>query len=1372
MGLKELFRIDGRYNGNGKVLFSWHPDGSFLATTADKKSDRPEIHIFDRYGSHVCSYALKGPCGGMVWDKDGALLAVLQGGDSGVVPLFDANTKKWDVIETGWKEVSFISWSKVGPQLAVGTKKGNLLVYNKQEKQSYSIVGKHSKAITTGCWSADNVLILGSEDKTLSLSDHEGNKIDVIPLKYVPTDVKVADQKIDSSRKPGLGQASSDQTISLTLNQKTLYIINRNDKANPVELQFQPNYGDIVSYHWYGDGYIMIGFSNGFLVVISTHMTEIGNEQYSARVHKDGRLTMLTYNSRIKKVASCGDSKVAIVDMASNFKEVASDSIDFAGSAIPSRVDFTRDGQMLCVGLDDGTLVAYLASVPVLHDHYDTRLVYPEALRELTVVDVVADETLNTIRTENEPHLIALGPEHVAVAKNHRVWYYLLESGELLCTQNYMDCVQEVRLNRSHVAIRMQGRVILHAIGVDPDVEGGEHESATFPEEPEGHEIASCALTYDFLILGSVRGSVRYFYVQDWKFVNDYHLPSNAKIEALYPNSLGLRVLLLTDQDECVLYSPLDDKPVPVPECPASSVRVLWDSFDDNVFVLADEREFHTYIYVQDTVAGPVVNKIATTPRDREISPIIIYNGAVTFQTQSGSLARIILGSHDAVSPASQNLLAGSPEKLLKSFKQCLALMRLKDAWELAATLNTPAQYSELARTALHSIDHEMAIRAYRKLGEAGMVQALERVQYAEDKNLLAGYSALYERDYNKAQTLFVASSQPTAALEMRKDLLQWEQALKLAQTFAADEVPTIAREYAQQLEFRGEYAAAHDLYLKGDDESSQAGVTRMTIRLGDIPRGMRMAKESGNKQLCRECAVILEGMKQFNDAAQLYQYGEMHEKAAAIYIQAREFRLAAPLMAKITVPKLHLQYAQAKEKEGAYQEAAKEYAAGKDMDSVVRLCLDASKLNNPQKAFSIVRQSRSSEGAQMVAEFCETQGDYRAAIEFWLMAKQMDRAFSLAERHDEMDVYAEALGEAGSKADYISIAKYFEKKLKPGLAGRYHAQCGNYEEALDLFLECGEQFLDDAIQVVGRAKNDDLSQRLIDYLLGEKDGQTKDSKHVLKLYLVMGKYAQAANAALLIAKQEQNMGNYKVAHQTLFETFRDLRSHTKIPQDFSQTLRILHSYILVKILVQQQNHFNAALMLIRVAKNISKFPAHVVPILTSTVIECQRARLYQSAFEYASMLMRPEYRKNIKEELRKKIEAIVRKRNQSAKKDNEVEEELTPCPHCKTNISETELECRACKNSIPYCIATGKHMVFDDWSSCPNCAFPALYSAMLKLNQCPMCEGALVPGAVQKIDDPTMNLKLFQEGEASGEPSSASQEPEHAASGLPPDAY
>lgn len=71
-----------------------------------------------------------------------------------------------------------------------------------------------------------------------------------------------------------------------------------------------------------------------------------------------------------------------------------------------------------------------------------------------------------------------------------------------------------------------------------------------------------------------------------------------------------------------------------------------------------------------------------------------------------------------------------------------------------------------------------------------------------------------------------------------------------------------------------------------------------------------------------------------------------------------------------------------------------------------------------------------------------------------------------------------------------------------------------------------------------------------------------------------------------------------------------------------------------------------AARMLVRVARNITGFPRHVVPILTSTVIECQRADMKSTAFEYAAMLMRPEYRDDINPAYKRKIEAMVRKRD------------------------------------------------------------------------------------------------------------------------------
>ena len=71
----------------------------------------------------------------------------------------------------------------------------------------------------------------------------------------------------------------------------------------------------------------------------------------------------------------------------------------------------------------------------------------------------------------------------------------------------------------------------------------------------------------------------------------------------------------------------------------------------------------------------------------------------------------------------------------------------------------------------------------------------------------------------------------------------------------------------------------------------------------------------------------------------------------------------------------------------------------------------------------------------------------------------------------------------------------------------------------------------------------------------------------------------------------------------------------------------------------------------------ILRFPAHVVPILTSTVIECHRSGLYDSAFTYASMLMRPEYRSEIDEKFKKKFEGIIR---------YELIIELETWQHCK----------------------------------------------------------------------------------------------------------
>ena len=80
----------------------------------------------------------------------------------------------------------------------------------------------------------------------------------------------------------------------------------------------------------------------------------------------------------------------------------------------------------------------------------------------------------------------------------------------------------------------------------------------------------------------------------------------------------------------------------------------------------------------------------------------------------------------------------------------------------------------------------------------------------------------------------------------MRRDLLNWDTALQLAQSLASDEIPFISREYAQQLEFTGDYHAAlrhyeaavtRDAALREHDECCAGGVARMSIRTGDLRR-------------------------------------------------------------------------------------------------------------------------------------------------------------------------------------------------------------------------------------------------------------------------------------------------------------------------------------------------------------------------------------------------------------------------------------------------------------------------------------------------------------------------------------------------------
>lgn len=67
--------------------------------------------------------------------------------------------------------------------------------------------------------------------------------------------------------------------------------------------------------------------------------------------------------------------------------------------------------------------------------------------------------------------------------------------------------------------------------------------------------------------------------------------------------------------------------------------------------------------------------------------------------------------------------------------------------------------------------------------------------------------------------------------------------------------------------------------------------------------------------------------------------------------------------------------------------------------------------MKSPEQAVKIVRETRSIEGAKMVARFFESINDYSAAMQFLVLSKCYTEAFTMAQQNGLMELYAQVIG-------------------------------------------------------------------------------------------------------------------------------------------------------------------------------------------------------------------------------------------------------------------------------------------------------------------------------------------------------------------------
>ncbi|MES1909499.1 MAG: hypothetical protein MHM6MM_002228 [Cercozoa sp. M6MM] len=253
-----------------------------------------------------------------------------------VTQLLHAAGAKGKAASVSSAEVTVLEWCtmpRLSSLLAIGTRKGHLIVLDVATGGATVLLQRHTKPVQEMKWTKTGYIVsLGADrsfaisavrpsDEGLSKSSASFSSVPIVEslaegtrsfqlhpvrhtiLKFTPTDLRLSSQKTDSPhgkssnassssedsspmrsshmqipKSSGSADDLSERTVSMITGGRAVMLHDVQRKEPPVELQFQPKYGSVCRHAWFGDGYLIVAFSRGNVVIISTHMKEIGEE--------------------------------------------------------------------------------------------------------------------------------------------------------------------------------------------------------------------------------------------------------------------------------------------------------------------------------------------------------------------------------------------------------------------------------------------------------------------------------------------------------------------------------------------------------------------------------------------------------------------------------------------------------------------------------------------------------------------------------------------------------------------------------------------------------------------------------------------------------------------------------------------------------------------------------------------------------------------------------------------------------------------------------------------------------------------------------------------------------------------------------------
>lgn len=1292
--MQVLFRVDpSELGSNSSPSIKWSRDSKMIACFGNTNSTL----IYDRNGNKLATIPVANPSL-MDWDSDNRLIAI-SSSNNPEISLYNLTQRDLLPVEAPFIP-SWISFAKSGSFLAAGSDKGKFWIWDRASQQSQTYQGTHCDRITDGVWNVKKQLALCSVDHFISVNSVRGEVI----ARHEIDDVPAFPHFIKMDSQLALIFAASQKPI--------IYVWEYNNNDKLTEIPFSRDYGKIIKCLTLNDGNIYVQFSSGKLALVTFDGKTVTERQvYTTTASRADALQT--------KSLVCAGSSMKLIQMGdpSNITEEQTRFPSDASGDVCAAF-LSPDGTMGAVSVTSGNVLVYLVEVPILTVSRGPNSVYSESLTTLVIYDMYKKKT-KKIQVEAQPQKLGICSTKLGVAFNNQSWFYNVADESLITNVEFSSSIDALQVTDTAYAVLMGSKVMLSYFDKSK-------KPFVFPDYDTNAKVTAFSLTDYLLLLATDDGTIRKFDTRNQNFLEGYK--HTCPIISITPNISETRFVFIDAQNDVFLFFPIKMKAVEVSgeSRKINASYTIFDNSDRNIFAAIGSKVAALYHFTNQDVHGLQLRQLCTMNVNLMKAALGVSNGTLIYLDGQSNEQQMTFPSHTDID--------GNNEAAVR---QLLELHRHRKALQIALQLQDSKLIHDVGEHALASLSVEIAAEAFAQSGDASMYNVLQPMVNEDEYSFLRGYVSMMDHDFGAAQKNFLNSTRPQMALDMRAALLQFDFALKLAENLDPSRIPQLSHDSARQNELTGNYSAALKQYkesikCKELAHSSRAGIIRCLILAGKVEQGMQQLTKTKDTKLILECARILERLCAFGPAAQLYTRVNEYNSAAQCNLRANELKLAADLIPKVTDTKVLRSIGLQLERSGQLEPSTAAFERASDWESLVRVLLKV----NLDRATAVARDHPLVTVCRLVAEHCIQLGNFRYAIEFLIRAGRSEDAFRIAELHDKIDELADLIGENGTPQQYEAIATYFCTRQQMIPAAKFFAISGDPQRAMNCYMSDGsEPAMDAALELAERVPDRQLRDQFLEYLNVNMKDKTRDLRYLLRMFIIMQQFEEAATMALKIADEFRNRGEYKPSRDLLFDIICQLEKHNiSVTNEMRQALMIVHSYLLIKP-NKEKNKVVCALLLKRLAKFVSKFPAHASNLLVMGVVECSRVGMKKSAFEIATKVLQPEYEGKVKPDVLKKIQTTVRRKDVS-----EIEEEKTKCPVCGFDLPISELYCGNCKSNLPFDSFTGMHMTREDWCQCPSCNFPASFSTMQQEKKCALC-GNEVPNP-ELIVNPDAALK------------------------------